>query len=200
MNILAIADVPSKSLWDFYEDGKLAGIDLILSAGDLPAQYLSFLVTFASCPLLYVHGNHDDGYLQKPPEGCECIDDRIYTYQGIRILGLGGSMRYKSGKNQYTEVQMARRIRKKRLSIWRNHGFDILLTHAPAKGLHDQEDLCHQGFACFHTLLDLYQPAYMIHGHVHLNYGRNIPRITHYGNTQIVNASEKYVLTWPARW
>ena len=77
MNILLLADEPSKSLWDFYDETKLKGVDLILSAGDLPPAYLSFLVTFSNCPLLYVHGNHDDIYDVKPPEGCICIDDQI---------------------------------------------------------------------------------------------------------------------------
>ena len=46
MNILLLADEPSKSLWDFYDETKLKGIDLILSAGDLPARYLSFWLPF----------------------------------------------------------------------------------------------------------------------------------------------------------
>ena len=59
MRILAIADEESKYLWDFFEKEKLAGIDLILSSGDLNPNYLSFLATFTTAPVLYVHGNHD---------------------------------------------------------------------------------------------------------------------------------------------
>ena len=40
--------------------------DLILSCGDLSARYLSFLVTMARCPLLYVHGNHDANAIRHP--------------------------------------------------------------------------------------------------------------------------------------
>ena len=47
MKILAIADEESRYLWDFYEKEKLEGIDLILSAGDLSPDYLSFLVTMS---------------------------------------------------------------------------------------------------------------------------------------------------------
>lgn len=54
-------------------------------------EYLSFLVTMAHCPLLYIHGNHDGIYERKEPEGCICIENQIYEYKGIRILGLGGS-------------------------------------------------------------------------------------------------------------
>ena len=109
MKILAVADEESASLWDYYEKGKLDGIDLIVSCGDLDPQYLSFLATVSSVPVLYVHGNHDCRYGQTSPEGCICIEDKIYVHEGIRILGLGGSMRYKEGAHQYTEWEMRRR-------------------------------------------------------------------------------------------
>lgn len=86
---MAIADEESKYLWDFFEKSKLEGIDLIISCGDLDPRYLSFLVTLSNVPVLYVHGNHDKKYEQVPPEGCICIEDEIYVYQGVRILGLG---------------------------------------------------------------------------------------------------------------
>ena len=82
---------------------ELEGIDLILSAGDLKPQYLSFLASFSKVPILYVHGNHDDCYDIQPPDGCIDIENKIYVYKGVRIMGLGGSIRYKKGKNQYTQ-------------------------------------------------------------------------------------------------
>ena len=106
MRILVIGDHESKSLWDFYEPSKLEDIDLIISCGDLSPRYLSFLVTMAHAPVLYIHGNHDDKYEMTPPEGCICVDDDLYVYNGIRILGLGGSMRYRYGTHQYTEKEM----------------------------------------------------------------------------------------------
>lgn len=194
MKILLVGDEPSKALWDFYDETKLQGIDLILSSGDLPAEYLSFLVTFASCPVLYIHGNHDDCYETKPPEGCICIEDMVYEYQGLRILGLGGSFRYKAGKHQFSERQMQWRIRKLYFQIRKKKGFDILLTHAPAFGVDDRQDLPHRGFQAFLPLLKKYQPQYMIHGHVHMNYGYQIKRELQYENTRIINSYEKYIL------
>lgn len=193
MKILVLADEESKYLWDYYEQGRLDDIDLILSAGDLKAEYLSFLVTFAKCPLLYVHGNHDTRYVESPPEGCICIDDSLFVYKGVRILGLGGSMRYNAGKFQYTESQMQRRIRRRTLDLLRYRGFDILLTHAPMAGFHDMEDLPHRGFACFRRLLEKYKPKFFVHGHVHLNYGR-FPRKDTFGETTVINAYEKYLI------
>lgn len=194
MRILAIADEESKYLWDYYEEGKLEGIDLILSAGDLDPRYLSFLVTFSAAPVLYVHGNHDDKYEQIPPEGCICIEDQIYEYKGVRILGLGGSMRYRPGKHQYTDKQMARRVRRLWFALHRKKGFDILLTHSPAYQLNDGRDLPHQGFKAFLNLMDKYKPKFFIHGHVHLNYGAKCRRYDKYGETNVINAFERCVI------
>lgn len=193
MKILAIADQESKLLWDYFDKSYLEGIDLILSCGDLKPQYLSFLATFTHAPVLYVHGNHDDRYAEIPPDGCICIEDKIYVYKGIRILGLGGSMRYKPGNHQYTQAQMHRRVRKLWWSLKYHKGFDILLTHSPAYQLNDGTDLPHRGFAVFRALLDKYKPAYFVHGHIHLNYGAKIPRLSSYNETQVVNAYEKYI-------
>ena len=89
MKILLLADEESKYLWDYFEKEKLDGIDLIISCGDLKAEYLSFLATFTTVPVLYVHGNHDVHYDRKAPDGCVCIDDAVFVYKGLRIAGLG---------------------------------------------------------------------------------------------------------------
>ena len=196
MNIMVLSDTESKSLWDFFDKEKLEGIDLILSCGDLDPRYLTFLACFSKAPILYVHGNHDRKYERIPPEGCTCIEDKIYKVNGIRILGLGGSMRYKPGPHMYTERQMKRRIRKLRFSLFWNRGFDILVAHSPAFGINDGEDLPHMGFKSFVKLMDKYSPKYFCHGHVHMNYGRKHKRLDKYKNTQIVNGYEKYVFTY----
>ncbi|MFG6358006.1 MAG: metallophosphoesterase [Acetatifactor sp.] len=193
MKILAIADQESPLLWDYFEKSYLEGIDLILSCGDLKPQYLSFLATFAHGPVLYVHGNHDERYEEVPPDGCTCIEDQIYVHEGIRILGLGGSMRYKPGSHQYTQSQMRRRVRKLWWRLKYRRGFDILLAHSPAYQFNDGEDLPHRGFKIFRTLMDKYKPSFFIHGHVHMNYGRSFPRLSTYNETQVINAYEKYI-------
>ena len=199
MRILAIADEECPALWDYYVPGRLKEYDLILSSGDLKASYLSFLVTMARCPLLYVHGNHDGDYAYRPPEGCDCIDDRVVTYNGLRILGLGGCVWYRPGPHQYTEKEMESRIRKLRFQIRKAGGVDIVVTHAPPMGIGDQADPAHQGFASFLEFLDKYKPMYLFHGHVHLRYGGDRVRERVYGDTQIINACERYVLDIPDR-
>ena len=194
MKLLLISDKESPYLWDYYQPGRLDGVDLILSCGDLSSKYLSFLVTMGRAPLLYVHGNHDKTYDLHPPEGCDCVEDRIVSVRGLRILGLGGSYLYSGGPHQYTEEQMARRIRRLRFQLWKSGGVDIVLTHAPMRGYGDGEDYAHQGFSSLLGLVDKHRPRYLIHGHVHANYGANLPRVLHRGGTTVINAYERFVL------
>lgn len=194
MKIMVLADAESKSLWDYFEKSKLEGIDLILSCGDLSPHYLSFLCTFTKVPVLYIHGNHDGCYEQTPPDGCIDIEDNIFVYRGIRILGLGGSMRYNNGPHQFTQKEMDKRIRKLRFKLFKHKGFDILLTHSPAFRLNDGEDLPHTGFKGFVQLMDKYNPTYFVHGHVHMSYGRKHVRVSEYKNTKIINAYEQYII------
>ena len=193
MRILAVSDVPSDRYYEYYKPGKLDEFDLILSCGDLRPEYLEFLVTMAKCPLIYVHGNHDDSY-GRDSQGCICADDTIVEYEGVRILGLGGSNYYRDGKYMYTEKQMERRIKRLWLTIKRHGGFDILLTHAAARGINDFDTIPHRGFECFNTLIQKYEPQYFIHGHIHRNYGVSIPQKEVRGNTTVVNAFEYCVI------
>lgn len=197
MKILAIADEECAALWDHYVPGRLKDYDLILSSGDLKASYLSFLVTMARCPVLYVHGNHDTTYDTRPPEGCDCIDDQLVVYKGLRILGLGGCRKYRPGNFQYTESQMRRRILRLKRQIRQAGGVDVVVTHAPPMGVGDAEDPAHQGFAAFLELIDSYHPQYLLHGHVHMRYGQNIPRHNEYHGTQVINVCERFTLDIP---
>lgn len=197
MKLLVVADTPDQGLWDYFSRDKLRGAEAILSCGDLPAAYLSFLVTMSNLPVFYVPGNHDESYETYPPEGCVCVDGRVVKFKGYRILGLGGSMRYSGGAHQYTEGQMKRRLLKRWWELRR--GVDILMTHAPAQGVGDMEDLCHRGFACFRPLLERCRPLYHVHGHVHAQYVPGMPRERRYGETTVVNASGKYWLELPDR-
>ena len=194
MKILTISDEECPALWDYYQSGRLDGYDLILSCGDLKARYLSFLVTMAKCPVLYVPGNHDTSYDQYPPEGCDCIDGQIVTFNGVRILGLGGCRKYHPGPHQYTDREMRLRIAKLRLKLWRMGGVDIVVTHAAPEGLGDAEDPAHWGFPALRDLIDKYKPKYLVHGHVHMSYNHQIPRVIEYNGTQVINAYERYTI------
>ena len=196
MKILAVSDVSAQAYYDYYTPGKLDGIDLILACGDLHREYLEFLVTMSRCPVVYVRGNHDERFIESPPEGCVCADDQVVVCKGLRILGLGGSYRYRSGECMFTEKEMRRRIRKLWFQLFRHRGFDILLTHAPARHINDFDSLSHRGFECFVEMLDRYHPRYFVHGHIHMNYGVKIPRRTVRGDTTIINAYEYHLFEY----
>lgn len=197
MKILLVSDEESSYLWDYYQPGRLDGIDLILSCGDLKAEYLSFLVTMGKAPLLYIHGNHDVDYVNRPPEGCDCIEDKLVEVKGLRILGFGGSKLYSHGPHQYTERQMKRRIRRLKRKLRRSGGVDIVVAHAPVKGYGDEDNLAHSGFEAFLELLDKYQPRYFVHGHVHKRYSSDRNNILRRGGTTIINACGRYILEIP---
>ncbi len=194
MRILLLADEESKVYWDFFNKADFDGIDLIVSCGDLKASYLSFLATMTGLPVLYVRGNHDDSYAQQGPDGCICIEDSVYNYNGIRFMGLGGCNRYKPGKNQFSEKEMKKRYKKMKGQLFWNKGIDVLVTHAPAAGIHDDCDECHKGFEVFNEIIEKYKPKYFVHGHVHMNYGRKFPREDMVGETRVVNAYQRYVI------
>ena len=190
MKILAIADTEERCLWERFRTERFEGVDLTLSAGDLDPDYLEFLVTVINKPLIYVRGNHDARYARHAPGGCICVEDSVYVYRGVRIAGLGGSMRYRDGANMYTEREMAKRVRKLSRKVRMVGGCDILLTHAPAAGMGDLDDLPHRGFECFNTALESWNPDYMVHGHVHQCYGRGFQRERqHACGAMIINAS-----------
>jgi Calcineurin-like phosphoesterase len=166
----------------------------VLSCGDLPFDYLEYLVSRLDVPLLYVPGNHDPS-LEPPdlswmplraelpaapgPAGCVNIDGKLVTVLGLRIAGLGGSVRYKHGPNQYSQGQMGRRALmielRARLGRVRNgRKLDILVTHAPPYGLPEAEDGAHVGFVAFLRLIRRFHPQLAVHGHIH-PYGRALP-------------------------
>jgi Icc-related predicted phosphoesterase len=203
MRILLVSDIENEYIWDHFDPARFSNIDLVISCGDLKRDYLSFIATMIQAPVFFVHGNHDTDYLKEPPGGCDSIEDKLVVYRGLRIVGLGGCKQYNRHPKysvpplQYTEKQMEKRIRKLNGKIAKHKGFDILVTHAPAFGVGDSRDLCHTGFEAFLPLLEKYKPKYMLHGHMHLNYGR-APRIITHGETQVVDAYNYYILEIPS--
>jgi uncharacterized protein len=176
---------------------RYSDVDLIVSCGDMPSTYLDFISSVLSVPLLYVRGNHDEMYDDEPPGGIN-LHNYYFEYNGISFIGLEGSIKYNEGVIQYTQhemrlmvLQLAPRLRYNR---WRRgFGADIFVAHSPAKGIHDAEDLPHNGFQSFLNFMQWYRPRFMIHGHVH-TWDRRKTVETDYYDTKILNINPFTVL------
>lgn len=196
MKILVIADQITPMLYDYFNEERFRDVNCVISCGDLPGDYLEFIVSMLNVPCFYVPGNHDTGFIENPPPGWIALDDNLVEHNGICIVGLGGSIRYKPGPFQYSEFDMKRRVLRLKPKIWlKKKKIDILVSHAPAYGLGDIADSPHSGFKVFLDILDMYQPKYFLHGHVHLNYTAQ-PRRMSYGRTNIINGYEYYVFDY----
>jgi Icc-related predicted phosphoesterase len=218
MKILCISDQIDPLIYSASIKERYGDIDLILSAGDLPMEYLGFIVTCLNKPMLFVFGNHnlkelpfykpsyDDTFHHRSrmdemaalSSGAIHIGTKVIREEGLIVAGLGGSIMYNKGKNQYTDFQMTLEI----LSlipaliinrIFKGRFLDILLTHAPPRGIHDKEDPCHRGFKSFLWFMRLFKPKYLVHGHIHL-YDLCDIRKTRYGQTMVVNAYSHFLI------
>jgi calcineurin-like phosphoesterase family protein len=188
VRVLAVSDeVVDDLTHDLRSDRR---IDVILACGDLPFDYLEHLMAMLDAPLAFVPGNHDpdlEGYHcarnglylraglpQEPPwpKGSVNADGQVIDIAGLRVAGLGGCRRYRTGPNQYTDHQQARRARRlARVAYsrrWRDgKPVTVLLTHAPPLGVGDGTDEPHRGFATLHGLVRKLRPPLLLHGHVH---------------------------------
>lgn len=202
MRILTVSDRVEKSfLKEHLLREKCDGVRLILACGDLPSYYLEYLLNSLNVPLYYVPGNHDEElHLKKKPfaSGCESIDERVIAFKGWLFGGLGGAFHYRNGKYLYTEKQMQRKVRRMipRMALNKikyKRYLDILITHAPPFGIHDEQTLAHQGFETFLKFMRTYKPAYIIHGHTRPDPGKK-KSVGHYLSTRIINTNNYRVL------
>ncbi|SDZ39112.1 Predicted phosphoesterase [Amycolatopsis xylanica] len=202
---LVVADEVDERLWTDAVRG--FSVDLVIGAGDLPFKYLEFLASALDRPCVFVPGNHDpdlsgftrygglsmkDGFPAEwpGPQGGINADGRVVDIAGLRIAGLGGSIRYNDGPNQWTQRQQARRARKLvRRADWKRRrdgrAVDILLTHSPPLHLGDRDDPPHRGFDCLHRTIARLRPKWLLHGHIH-PHGEAVPdRVA--GSTRLRN-------------
>ncbi len=193
MKILAISDIEAHELRDKFDPTLFAGIDLILACGDLQPEYLTLVREKVDAPLYYILGNHDLRHHKSPPVGCTDLSLKTAKEGGVKLVGLPGCRWYNGGVHQYHETEMRRLIWKLYFAIWKQRGVDIVFSHAPPRHIHDAEDRCHRGFKCYHRLLNRFQPAYFLHGHIHAHFDKNRDRITRINNTQVINCCGYYV-------
>jgi Icc-related predicted phosphoesterase len=206
MKVLVISDEIAPQVYDASIKTRFADVGLVLSCGDLPHYYLEYIATMLRVPVYYVMGNHgcelDDRSGQEVrPGGCVDINEKVVEHKGLLIAGLEGSMRYKPGPYQYTQLEMrSKAVHLSARLLFRRpfgrHQLDILITHAPPLGIHDGRDLCHTGFSVFLQVMERHHPRYLLHGHSHV-YNQLQPTMTQYKDTTVVNVYPYRVLEIP---
>ncbi|MCL2804930.1 MAG: metallophosphoesterase [Treponema sp.] len=216
MKILCISDQIDPQVYSPGIKERFGDVDLILSAGDLPLYYLDFIISILNKPLYFIFGNHhtkDLKHYTKQNEatlvqgleeseflGCGAvhIGSNVKTEGKFIVAGLGGCMRYNNGQNQFSDFEMFLEILKLIPKLFWNRivkgrFLDILLTHAPPKGIHDKKDMCHLGFKSFLWFMKAFKPKFLVHGHIHL-YDLADVRVTRWENTHVINAYSHYVI------
>jgi uncharacterized protein len=197
VKILAVSDEVVERLYSLCTSGHFDEIELILGCGDLPYPYLENLLTFLNIPLVYVPGNHDPNYNPENPlahvEGGSNLDLKVTRHKKFLIGGFGGSIFYRpDGTNQYTQTEAYLRAFRMFPSLMLNRmnygrALDILITHSPPFGIHDEESRAHQGLKAINWLLRVARPRYHFHGHTHFHRRNISPSETHLGITRIMN-------------
>ncbi len=197
MKILAVSDQVVDRIYTLISSGQFNGVELLLGCGDLPYTYLENILSLLNVPLFYVPGNHDPEYserwAQTRAEGGVNVDLRIVFFRDLLIGGFGGSVQYRpDGTNQYPQSEaLWRAYRMLPALLWnrlrRGRALDILISHSPPLGIHDDDTPAHQGLRALNLLLRLAPPRFLFHGHTHF-YRQNLaPSITRLGPTQIMN-------------
>jgi uncharacterized protein len=206
MKILCLSDQVVSNIYDARMRDRFGDVDVVLSCGDLPYYYMEFIVSLLNVPCFYVHGNHDqpehksDGRVISSPGGWINVDRRTVECKGLLIGGLEGCLRYKPNvPYQYSDLGMHSRSWQMIPELILNrarHGrfIDILITHAPPRGIHDGPDLPHRGFEVFTHMMDRFRPRYLLHGHKHI-YGHETRKTT-YHQTQVINVHPFHLLEW----
>ncbi|MBQ9494652.1 MAG: metallophosphoesterase [Treponema sp.] len=138
MKILCVSDQIDPLIYNSNAKNVFPDIDMILCAGDLPMDYVDFIVSIFNKPTYFIFGNHNINefhyYHAKQPLsstidahghgaeycGFRVVRDKTLSFYNpatgkktpLLIAGVSGSRKYNNGLNQYTESQMKRRLLK----------------------------------------------------------------------------------------
>lgn len=217
MKILCVADHVDPLVYSFQIEKRFPDIDFVIGCGDLRLSYYDFIISNLNKPLYFIFGNHHLGNLNYYKKkqwrdysyfisertkfrgvGATYLECKCIKHGNLLLMGLGGSIRYNNGENQFTDFEMYLRILTTVPRLFYNklrYGrfLDVLVTHAPPFEIHDQKDRCHRGFKAFRWFIKAFQPRYLIHGHIHL-YSKTKNRSERFYNTEVINAYDHFIL------
>lgn len=199
MRILAVADQVVPQLYNNSVRDRVGQVDLLVSCGDLPPYYLEYLFSTFNVPMLHILGNHC--YVPHDPVTDKCspsvypgiinLNGRVVEEQGLLIAGAEGSPFYNGGPHQYSDQQFTVTLLKLVPALLANkvrtgRYLDIMVTHAPPRGIHDNDDVAHRGFPSLLSFIQRFRPTILLHGHTH-RYDPMQPIFTDLGRTMVIN-------------
>ena len=198
MKILALSDIELQHVYSPIILQRHGDVQMVISCGDLPFDYLEYVVSMLNVPLYYVRGNHaylletESGEIRHAPGGASNLHQKVLRDpSGLLLSGIEGCIQYNDGPYQYSQGRMWTMVLGLVPAMLINHVLygrylDMFITHAPPWKIHDMDDRPHQGIKAFRWLIETFKPSYHLHGHIHL-YRQDAVRNTRLDNTQIVN-------------
>ncbi|KAF0110526.1 MAG: hypothetical protein FD147_1582 [Chloroflexi bacterium] len=199
MKLLAVSDTEIGFIYSPMITDRFSDVDLVISCGDLPYFYLEYIVSMLNVPLYFVRGNHASkvefvsaGSPRTSPWGTIDLHQRVCEDDtGLLLAGLEGCVQYNQGPYQYTQDQywfkvfrLVPRLFLNKIRLGRY--LDIFVTHAPPWKIHDMDDRPHRGIKAFNWLINVFQPTYHLHGHIHI-YRQDMVMQTLVGKTKVTN-------------
>jgi len=197
LKVLSVSDRIDSILLENDSYEKFKDVDLILSCGDLPYYHIEKLFRLYEVPVLYVRGNHDprveygkSGPLYGP-RGAIDLHNRVVVLNELIFAGFEGSLPYKEGPFLYSQEEMWRYV----LGIiprllWNKLVYgryiDVVITHSPPFGIHDQDNNIHGGYKAFRWLIKTFKPSYFFHGHIHV-YTEDQVMESIFNQTKVIN-------------
>lgn len=185
MKVFAIADRPPKT--PISDTVEREHPELIVTLGDLDIFDLHGLDSITEIPKIGVYGNHCSGNYFSSFD-IENMHLKTKNINGIVFGGFEGSIRYKKGNApMYTDEEAT--------LLLKNFPYvDVMIAHSPPKGLHDQDDVAHQGLQALRDYIDEKQPKYFLHGHTYVSSSikedlLGTTKVVHVYADQIVNLS-----------
>ena len=193
MKILSVSDEQVGLVYSSQIAARFQGTDLVIGCGDLQHSYLDYIVSMLDAPLYFVHGNHVSLDDEHPVCGSNLHRRTLRDPEtGLLLAGIEGSLQYNSGPHQYSQDEMWLWAWELSLGLLVNklrfgRALDVLVTHASPWGIHDADDRPHHGIKAFNWLIETFQPALHLHGHVHV-YRQDTVRETQVGATRVINS------------
>ncbi|MBP1309196.1 Icc-related predicted phosphoesterase [Paenibacillus sp. 1182] len=165
MKILILSDLQGIEYreWMRFMQLDTSQFDVVFFLGDIDHMELSAIVTkFSSKQQIGVLGNHDY-YGDLEAYGITNVHGNRISFMDQTIVGLEGSIKYKKERAPMFTQEEALKICEELPEA------NIVIAHNSPKGIHDKEDLAHEGFLGLERYIREKRPTFVFHGHQHVN-------------------------------